>query len=451
MTASPWRAPVATSPVDATVAVPGSKSITARALYLAAVAEAPSLITGALDARDTRLFADALEVMGARIEDAGEGALRVTPMQLPPRGGRIECGLAGTVMRFLPPLAALSAEETLFDGDQQAYARPLGPLLDALVRMGASITYHGERGRLPFSIRGPLRTPLGAQAWVDSSSSSQFLSALLLVSPLVGDPLFVSAPGVIPSMPHVEMTLASLAGAGIDLEVVDEGRADLSTWHVFPSRPRGGEIRVEPDLSNAGPFVAAAMITGGRVTIPGWPEATTQAGDAWRALLAHMGADLTLDERGLTVVGPGAGFYPGINATMAQAGELTPTLVAICAYASSPSRLTGIAHLRGHETNRLAALVAEINRAGGHAEETEDGLVVTPRPLHAAQIRSYADHRMATFGAILGLVTPGITVDDIACTSKTLPTFEAMWASLVSENGEESTQAAPASSIEEEE
>lgn len=435
MTASPWRAPVADSPVDATVAIPGSKSITARALYLAAVAEAPSLVTGALDARDTRLFADALEVMGARIEDAGDGALRVTPMSLPPRGGRIECGLAGTVMRFLPPLAALSAEETLFDGDKQAYARPLGPLLDALVRMGASVTYHGERGHLPFSIRGPLRTPLGAQAWVDASSSSQFLSALLLVSPLVGDPLFVSAPGPVPSMPHVEMTLASLAGAGIDLEVVDEAQADLSTWHVFPSRPRGGEIVVEPDLSNAGPFLAAAMITSGHVTIPGWPEATTQAGDAWRALLGHMGATITLDEEGLTLTGPGAGNYPGIKATMAEVGELTPTLAAICAYASTPSHLSGIAHLRGHETDRLAALVAEINRAGGQAEETEDGLVITPRPLHAAQIRSYADHRMATFGAILGLITPGITVDDIACTSKTLPGFAAMWDSLLSADG----------------
>lgn len=435
MTASPWRAPVADSPVDATVAIPGSKSITARALYLAAVAEAPSLVTGALEARDTRLFADALEVMGARIEDAGDGALRVTPMSLPPRGGRIECGLAGTVMRFLPPLAALSAEETLFDGDKQAYARPLGPLLDALVRMGASVTYHGERGHLPFSIRGPLRTPLGAQAWVDASSSSQFLSALLLVSPLVGDPLFVSAPGPVPSMPHVEMTLASLAGAGIDLEVVDEAQADLSTWHVFPSRPRGGEIVVEPDLSNAGPFLAAAMITGGRVRIPAWPGATTQAGDAWRALLGHMGATITLDEEGLTLTGPGAGNYPGIKATMAEVGELTPTLAAICAYASTPSHLSGIAHLRGHETDRLAALVAEINRAGGQAEETEDGLVITPRPLHAAQIRSYADHRMATFGAILGLITPGITVDDIACTSKTLPGFAAMWDSLLSADG----------------
>ena len=442
---APWPAPLAASPVDATVEVPGSKSITARALYLAAVADSPSVIRGALDARDTRLFAAALEVMGARVDDEGAGVLRVTPMSLPPRGGRVECGLAGTVMRFLPPLAALSPEETLFDGDEQAYARPLGPLLDALVRMGATVTYHGERGHLPFTIRGPIRTPLGAQAWVDSSSSSQFLSALLLVSPLVGDPLFVSAPGVVPSMPHVEMTLASLAGAGIDLEVVDEGRADLSTWHVFPSRPRGGDITVEPDLSNAGPFLAAAMVTGGRVRIPAWPGATTQAGDAWRALLGHMGATVTLDEEGLTLSGPGAGNYPGIKATMAEVGELTPTLAAICAYASSPSHLSGIAHLRGHETDRLAALVTEINRAGGQAEETEDGLIITPRPLHAAQIRSYADHRMATFGAILGLVTPGITVDDIACTSKTLPTFEAMWASLVGDDGQGSIDAGESS------
>ena len=447
---APWPAPLASFPVDATVEVPGSKSITARALYLAAVANSPSLIRGALDARDTRLFAAALEVMGARIEDEGAGVLRVTPMSLPPQGSRIECGLAGTVIRFLPPLAALSPEETLFDGDEQAYARPLGPLLDALARMGATVTYHGERGHLPFTIRGPIHTPLGAQAWVDSSSSSQFLSALLLVSPLVGDPLFVSAPGIVPSMPHVEMTLASLAGAGIDLEVVDEGRADLATWHIFPSRPRGGDITVEPDLSNAGPFLAAAMVTGGRVRIPAWPGATTQAGDAWRALLGHMGATITLDEEGLTLTGPGAGNYPGINATMAEVGELTPTLAAICASASSPSHLSGIAHLRGHETDRLAALAAEINRAGGQAEETEDGLIITPCPLHAAQIRSYADHRMATFGAILGLATPGITVDDIACTSKTLPTFEAMWHSMVSTNDHGKPQAATASSKEEE-
>ena len=428
---APWPAPLAASPVDATVEVPGSKSITARALYLAAVADSPSVIRGALDARDTRLLAAALEVMGARVEDEGAGILRVTPMELPPRAGRIECGLAGTVMRFLPPLAALSPEETLFDGYEQAYARPLGPLLDALVRMGATVTYHGERGHLPFTIQGPIHTPLGAQAWVDSSSSSQFLSALLLVSPLVGDPLFVSAPGLVPSMPHVEMTLASLAGAGIDLEVVDEGRANLSTWHIFPSRPRGGDITVEPDLSNAGPFLAAAMVTGGRVRIPAWPGATTQAGDAWRALLGHMGATITLDEEGLTLSGPGAGNYPGIKATLAEVGELTPTLAAICAYASSPSHLSGIAHLRGHETDRLAALATQIRLLGGNAEDSDDGLIIRPAPLHGAALHSYADHRMATFAAIIGLGVDGVSLDDVECTSKTLPGFAGLWAAML--------------------
>ena len=467
LSAGDWPVPPAPASAlgrHATVHIPGSKSLTNRYLLLAALADSPSYLRAPLHSRDSALMIEALRRLGAGVEliptDSPFGPdLRVTPLDFSasaePSGVReahrvsIDCGLAGTVMRFLPPLAALSTEETLFDGDEQAYARPLGPLLDALVRMGATVTYHGERGHLPFTVQGPIHTPLGAQAWVDSSSSSQFLSALLLVSPLVGDPLFVSAPGVVPSMPHVEMTLASLAGAGIDLEVVDEGRANLSTWHIFPSRPRGGDITVEPDLSNAGPFLAAAMVTGGRVRIPAWPGATTQAGDAWRALLGHMGATITLDEEGLTLTGPGAGNYPGIKATMAEVGELTPTLAAICAYASTPSHLSGIAHLRGHETDRLAALVAEINRAGGQAEETEDGLIITPRPLHAAQIRSYADHRMATFGAILGLVTPGITVDDIACTSKTLPTFEAMWASLVSADGQASAQAATASSKEE--
>ena len=443
---TPWHAPLAASPVDATVEVPGSKSITARALFLAAVADSPSVIRGALDARDTRLFAAALEVMGARVEDEGTGVLRVTPMSLPPRGGRVECGLAGTVMRFLPPLAALSPEETFFDGDEQAYARPLGPLLDALVRMGATVTYHGERGRLPFTIRGPIRTPLGAQAWVDSSSSSQFLSALLLVSPLVGDPLFVSAPGVVPSMPHVEMTLACLAGAGIDLEVVDEGRADLSTWHVFPSRPRGGDITVEPDLSNAGPFLAAALVAGGRVSVPHWPAATTQAGDAWRELLPRLGGEVTLTDGLLTA--RGTGRLTGIHADLSDVGELAPTVAALAALAGAQghtSTLTGIAHLRGHETDRLAALATQIRLLGGDAEESDDGLIIRPAPLHGAALRSYADHRMATFAAIIGLSVDGVSLDDVECTSKTLPGFTDLWAAMLATAGEGGSGLATAS------
>ena len=475
-----WNAPRATGPLDAVVELPGSKSLTARALVLAAIAAGPSTLTGVLRSRDTELMIAALTTLGARIvEDGSPTRLRVTPAALPfpvsqaagRAGGadgdgapaRIDCGLAGTVMRFIPPLAALADAPVLLDGDEAARARPLGPLLDAVASLGARVDYQGEPGFLPVLITpgalGVAARDTGAEGpgtgprpiAVDSSASSQFLSALLLTAPLLPGGARITPTGPVPSLPHVAMTVASLRERGVDVEEpapsLPEGER---AWTVAPGRPTGGEVAIEPDLSNAGPFLAAAMVTGGRVRIPAWPGATTQAGDAWRALLGHMGATITLDEEGLTLSGPGAGNYPGIKATMAEVGELTPTLAAICAYASSPSHLSGIAHLRGHETDRLAALVAEINRAGGQAEETEDGLIITPRPLHAAQIRSYADHRMATFGAILGLVTPGITVDDIACTSKTLPGFEAMWASLVSADGPGSAPAAPASSVEEE-
>lgn len=433
-----WEAPTASRPVDAVVALPGSKSQTARALYLAAVSDAPTTIRGALDARDTRLFLSALEQMGASFDRQG-GALRVTPMGERPKPAAIDCGLAGTVMRFLPPLAALSEGTTRFDGDAAARARPLAPLLDALEGMGARVHHEGGPGRLPFTIRGPLRTPLGAQCAVDASASSQFLSALLLVAPLIGDPLFVSAPGRVVSMPHVEMTVRALARSGIDIEEVDEAGA-VRTWHVFPGRPSPGDTDIEPDLSNAGPFLAAAMVTGGRVRIPGWPRATSQPGDAWRTILGHMGARVELGDDGLTVEGPGAGNYPGIDADMSAVGELTPALAAICASASSPSRLSGIAHLRGHETDRLAALVAEITRIGGLARQTRDGIEIGALPaggrLRPALLRAHADHRMATFAAVVGLAVPGIRLDDVGCTSKTLPGFPDLWADLLRRPGD---------------
>ena len=421
-----WEAPTASGPIDAVVALPGSKSQTARALYLAAVSDAPTTIRGALDARDTRLFLGALEQMGASFDTQG-GALRVTPMGERPRPAVIDCGLAGTVMRFLPPLAALSGGTTRFDGDAAARARPLAPLLGALEGMGARVHHEGAPGRLPFTIRGPLRTPLGAQCAVDASASSQFLSALLLVAPLIGDPLFVSAPGRVVSMPHVEMTVRALARAGIDIEEVDEA-GPVRTWHVFPGRPSPGDTDIDPDLSNAGPFLAAAMVTGGRVRVPGWPRTTSQPGDAWRAILGHMGARVELGDDGLTVEGPGAGNYPGIDADMSAVGELTPALAAICASASSPSRLSGIAHLRGHETDRVAALATELNRLGGDAQDGGDCLAIAPAPLRPGTVETYEDHRMAAFGAVLGLTTAGVGVRDIECTSKTLPGFARMWA-----------------------
>ncbi|MDC4232690.1 3-phosphoshikimate 1-carboxyvinyltransferase [Actinomyces sp. B33] len=421
-----WEAPVG-APLDAVVDVPGSKSQTARALYLAAVADSPSVIRGALRARDTDLLRDALRSLGADVRDDGD-ELRVRPMPLPAQAASIDCGLAGTVMRFLPPLAALGPEPVRFDGDEGARVRPLASLLDVLESLGASIDFEGEPGFLPLTIRGPLAAPPGPVV-VDASASSQFLSSLLLVAPLLGREVEIRAAGPLVSAPHVEMTVEALRARGVGIDPVPGARS--SAWRVRPGRPAGGSWDIEPDLSNAGPFLAATVVCGGTVTIPRWPGRTTQAGDAWRDLLPRLGARLDLTGRGLVVRGPGAGSYPGLDVDLSDAGELAPTLAAVLALASSPSRLTGIAHLRGHETDRLAALVAELRRLGAGAEELDDGLVIRPAPMRGTAVRTYADHRMATFAAIIGLVVPGVLVEDIGTTAKTLPGFARMWGAML--------------------
>ncbi|WP_022868141.1 3-phosphoshikimate 1-carboxyvinyltransferase [Schaalia vaccimaxillae] len=428
-----WAAPVHSYPLRATVTVPGSKSHTARALYLGAVANAESVIHGALHARDTQLFCRALEQLGASIHRDGD-ALRVIPMKVPPEHEvAIDCGLAGTVMRFLPPLAALGSRPARFDGDEGARVRPLAPLLDVLTNLGAQVVYEGKKGFLPLTITGPLKVGPGARLEVDASSSSQFLSALLLAAPLLGDAVTVETTGRLVSAPHVEMTARAMRMRGCDVEEIDEGDDLTRCWHVLPGGPHGGEFFIEPDLSNAGPFLAAAMVCGGTVNIPGWPRDTDQAGDSWRNLLADLGAEVTLNDDSLSVTGPGAGNYGGLNIDLSEVGELTPTLVAILALASTPSTITGIGHLRGHETDRLAALATELRRMGGDVDELDDGLVIRPRPLHGADLETYKDHRMATFGAILGLVVPGVRIRDIQTTSKTLPDFESMWMGMLKE------------------
>ena len=496
----PWSAPVPDGPLDAVVDLPGSKSLTARALLLAAVAEGPTTLTGVLRARDTELMLAALAALGARFEELGAdpARLRVTPAPTPLHveagadgAGRVDVGLAGTVMRFVPPLAALADAPVLFDGDAAARARPLGPLLDALASLGAEVVHLGEPGRLPVRVGpggGALRRPAGpagpAQSCgpavrptggtdsagrpdgparpcgparglsphrvsVDASGSSQFLSALLLLGPLLPGGLAVTPTGRVPSLPHVAMTVAALRERGVDVVEPDpaapEGRR---TWTVRPGRPAGGEAAIEPDLSNAGPFLAAALVAGGRVRVPRWPLATTQGGDAWRGLLARLGADVELragaDGAGALVVrAAGAGALRGIDADLSAVGELVPVLAALAVVASAhgrSSRLTGIAHLRGHETDRLAALVAEITRIGGLARQTRDGIEIGALPaggrLRPALLRAHADHRMATFAAVVGLAVPGIRLDDVECTSKTLPGFPDLWADLLRRPGD---------------
>jgi len=413
---------MALGPLDALVEIPGSKSLSNRYLVLAALAAGPSHLRGVLDARDTRLMADALAALGARVVEAG-GDWLVSPGPLA-GGTTIDCGLAGTVMRFLPPVAALTDGPVRFDGDRQAYVRPMGPVLAALRALGVRVDEHGSPGRLPFTVHGR-GAVAGGQVDVDASGSSQFVSGLLLAAPRYGDGLTVRHTGpTLPSLPHIAMTVEVLRAAGV---TVDDSRPGI--WRVEPGPVAGREVRVEPDLSSAAPFLAAALVAGGTVRVPGWPTATTQPGALLPGLLERMGGRTSLVGDVLAVTGTGA--VHGIDVDLRAAGELAPTIAALAVLADSPTRLRGIAHLRGHETDRLAALATEVTGLGGWAQQTSDGLVITPRPLTAGLWHAYADHRMATAGALIGLAVPGVEVDDVATTAKTLPGFVGLWSQLL--------------------
>ncbi len=426
---SAWHAPVADGPIDALVDVPGSKSLMNRYLVLAALADGPGRLRGALASRDTILMADALETLGAQVHRDGTD-WSVEPLDLDRPGdlgttepSHVECGLAGTVMRFLPSVAALLARPVRFDGDPQARVRPMGPVLEALRSLGVTVDDDG-RGTLPFTVTAA-RRPAGGAVDVDAGGSSQFVSGLLLVGSRLERGLTVRHTGrTLPSLPHIQMTVATLRAAGVE---VDDSRPDL--WEVSPGPVAARDVRVEPDLSNAAPFLASALVAGGTVRVPGWPEHTTQPGALLPDLLARMGATTRLDGDVLSVTG--TGVVRGVDVDLRSAGELTPTIAALAALADSPSRIRGVGHIRGHETDRLAALATEIGRLGGQVEQTSDGLVITPRPLHGATFETYHDHRMATSAALIGLRVPGVEVVDVATTAKTLPDFVGMWTGML--------------------
>lgn len=419
-----WPAPFATGPLDATVRVPASKSLTNRYLVLAALADGPSRLRSPLHSRDSALMVAALRALGAGVEEVdGEGQfgpdLVVTPIDQGRQLGEVsvDCGLAGTVMRFVPPLAALCSGSITFDGDPHARNRPMGPIIAGLRGLGIEVD-DGGRPALPFTLAAGGSVE-GGHLVIDASSSSQFVSALLLAGARFGQGLHLEHSGPpVPSLDHIAMTVQVLRGLGVE---VDDSVPDH--WIVSPGPVRAFDLRIEQDLSNAGPFLAAALATRGTVRVPDWPAETTQVGDQWRTILARLGATVEYEDGTLTVTGG-----PRIlGADLADTSELAPTVAALCALADSESRLTGIAHLRGHETDRLAALVTEINRLGGDAEETADGLIIRPRPLHAGVFHSYADHRMATAGAIIGLAVEGVEVEDIGTTAKTMPEFPELW------------------------
>lgn len=416
-----WAAPEARGPLDATVELPGSKSITNRALPLAALASSPSTIRGALRSRDTHLMVAGLRNLGADIDDTGAD-WKVTPARL--RGpAEIDCGLAGTVMRFLPAIAVLADGSVAFDGDPYARSRPLRPLLDGLRQLGARIHDNGA-GALPFTVHGAGRLA-GGNCDLDSSASSQFLSAVLLAAAGADADVVVNHVGaMLPSLPHIAMTVAMLRERGI---AVDDSTPGV--WRVTPGVVTGGVVDVEPDLSNAAPFAAAAVVTGGVVRLPRWPAATTQPGAALPDLLTAMGATTALDDSGLTVRGDGT--IRGIDADLHDVSELVPSVAVLAALADSPSTLRGIGHMRGHETDRLAALAAELNALGGQVTETADSLTIWPKPLRAGVFHTYDDHRLATSAAVLALVVPGIEVENVETTAKTMPGFVDMWSALI--------------------
>ena len=422
---SRWAAPIASGALSATVRLPGSKSLTNRELVLAALASEPTTLAGALVSRDSSLMIAALRSLGATVSDAETTSPTVTPATLRAET-TIDCGLAGTVMRFVPPLSTLNQGRVTFDGDEGARRRPMNTTITSLRALG--VTVDAEQLSLPFTVESD-GSIAGGELTIDASSSSQFVSGLLLVAPRFTNGLTLRHEGEhLPSLPHIEMTLECLRQRGVCVS-----NPSPTVWRVEPGPIAGGFKQIEPDLSNAGPFLAAAMVAGGTVTIPDWPTTTTQVGDAFEGILQRMGASIVRDERGLTI--SGTGVIHGIDIDLAIGGELAQVVAALAVLADSPSRIRGIAHIRGHETDRLAAMATEINRIGGNCVETEDGWEITPTDsLHGALWRSYEDHRMATAGAIIGLRVPGLEVENIETTAKTMPNFASMWNEMLGAN-----------------
>lgn len=465
-----WPAPLAPASSEAAgknalVHIPGSKSLTNRYLLLAALADSPSYLRAPLHSRDSALMIEALRQLGAGIELVPTNSpfgpdVKVTPLNFAQPGSTqavsIECGLAGTVMRFVPALAALLPGEFAFDGDPHARQRPMGPVLEGLRQLGVQVECEQGENALPFVLRSPgLASAEGVSeapvVRIDASTSSQFVSALLLMAPRLPQGMVLVHEGSsVPSIPHIQMTVEALRQMGVEVQEHypnqgNEAEGGEYRWTVHPGSFPGFEMTIEPDLSNAGPFLAAAVVTGESVTIPHWPApaadssaGTTQVGDMWRELLPALGAQVRYAEGRLTVTGPVQLPEGDFSFDLSAGGELAPTMAAACAFVKGRVELTGIAHLRGHETDRLAALAAEINRLGGTARDTADSLVIEapiPAAAEAAPVlaRTYDDHRMATFAAIIGLRRPNVVVQNVATVAKTMPEFTAMWEDMLAQ------------------
>jgi 3-phosphoshikimate 1-carboxyvinyltransferase len=403
LTVDPRRAPL-----DASVRPPGSKSITNRALLCAALAPGTSTLTGALFADDTRAMLDAIAALGATV-DADPATATVTVGGVDPRRGTAEAAVdarqSGTTSRFVLPVAALRPGRTVVDGSPQLRARPFGPVLDALRELGAEVS---ATEFLPATVRGPLR---GGAVRVSGHISSQFLSGLLMAGPLMPRGLAVELTSPLVSVPYVEMTKAVMAAFG----------AEVDGLRVAPGGYRPADHVVEPDASAASYFLGAAAIAGGRVTVRGLGTGSLQGDVGFADVLARMGATVTRTTDTLTVSANGS--LRGIDVDMADISDTAQTLAAVAVHADSPTRVRGIGFIRGKETDRVAAVVTELCRAGIDAVEDEDGFTIHPGVPRPTTFATYDDHRMAMSLALLGLRTPGIQISNPGCVAKTYPDF----------------------------
>lgn len=420
MASEPLAVEPLAGPLDATVSLPGSKSLTNRALVCAALADGTSVLAGALRADDTEAMLDGLAALGVVVTpDWAADTVSVVGCAGRPPGdvALVDARLSGTTSRFLLPVAALGTGLRRVDGANRLRDRPMGPAMDALRALGAELHEVGAPGHLPVEVVGG--TLAGGEVAISGDVSSQFLSGLLLAGPAMRTGLTVRVTTELVSRPYVDMTVAVMTAFGAEVE-----RPDDRTWVVAPQAYRATSYVVEPDASAASYAFAAAAIVGGRVTVEGLGTESLQGDLTFVDLLEQMGARVQRSTD-RTVV-EGTGTLRGIEADLSQVSDTAQTLAVVAAFARGATRITGIGFIRGKETDRIAAVVAELRRAGVDAVEEADGLVVHPGPIRPATIETYDDHRMAMAFALLGLRAPGIRIADPGCVAKTFPGYWTM-------------------------
>ncbi|HEV2108147.1 MAG TPA: 3-phosphoshikimate 1-carboxyvinyltransferase [Thermomicrobiales bacterium] len=409
-------------PIDADVPVPGSKSITNRALLIAALADGESELTGALYSDDTRYMAGALNGLGIAVEsdEAGERFhVRGGGGTFPASDVDLFVGNSGTTMRFLTAALPLGHGTYRIDGIARMRQRPIAPLLAALNALGADARSEEGSGCPPVVVRANgLR---GGKVTMAGEQSSQYFSALLMVAPYAREGVTIEVAGDLVSKPYMPLTASVMSAFGVHAEL------DTETWRHFRVTPgqryQGRTYHIEPDATNASYFFAAAAVTGGRVRVNGLGSASTQGDLRFVDALAAMGAEVRIAADFVEVRGPAGGRLRGVDLDLNAISDTAQTLAAIAPFAGGPTTIRGIAHARLKETDRVAAIATELRRLGQHVEEQPDGVTIHPAPVVPADVQTYDDHRMAMSFAVTALRAPGVRILDPGCVAKTFPGF----------------------------